>query len=576
MPLDGGFIHCLAAELQTAVDTHIEKVHIPSKNEFLFSLKGRGVHYKLFISVSPERPRVNFTTQVFENPETPPMFCMLLRKYLCGGRITAVKTQGCERLLIFEVQTTSELGDRVTVSVMVELMGHTANLVLVNEQGKIVDCARRSDFEKTGRLLQPGALYSFPEQNSKTDFLNGDIAAVTAKITQDDAPLHQAILKEIAGLSPLLCREVACRCGGIEMPANKVQASLLLKTLTEFQTAVTAGGKPTLLLQQDGTPKDFTFLEIAQYGTLYVHKNVANYSELLDLFYGERDRMRRLERFSADLVKIVRTLLTRCERKLRLRQKEKQATKNKEQLRIYGELLKANLYRVPRGAAQITVENYYDENCAPVTIPLNVALTPAQNAAKFFKDYKKACTAEQTLEHLIADYSAELDYLQSVQFALQNAEELSTLREISVELQQAGYLKTSKKEKSKKQATLKPMVFECEGFKILVGRNNLQNDVLTLKTAQKNDLWFHTKGIHGSHVILCTGGLEAPNTAILKAAQLAAYYSKARLSGSVPVDYTLVKYVKKPTGAKPGMVIYSTNKTLFVTPEKPEDFLNNG
>lgn len=571
MPLDGGFIHGLAAELQTAVDTHIEKIHIPSKNEFLFSLKGRGVHYKLFISVSPDRPRVNFTAQAFENPETPPMFCMLLRKHLCGGRITAVKTKGCERLLIFEVQTTSELGDRITLSVITELMGHTANLVLVNEEGKIIDCARRSDMEKGGRLLQPGALYAFPEQTNKTDLLTGDLTAATAKITQNDTPLHQAVLKEIAGLSPLLCREVATLCGGTEIPANTVSKTALLQTLQRIQATVAAGGNPTLLLQSDGTPKDFTFLQISQYGTLYREKNVSSYSELLELFYGERDRMRRLERFSADLVKTVRTLLTRCERKLSLRQKEKQATKNKEQLRIYGELLKANLYRVPRGAAQVTVENYYDENCAPITLPLNVALTPAQNAAKFFKDYKKACTAEQTLEGLIADCESELFYLQSVLFALQNAEDIPTLREIATELQQAGYLKTSKKELRKKQPPLKPMVFECEGFKILVGRNNLQNDSLTLKTAQKNDLWFHTKGIHGSHVILCTGGAEPPNAAVLKAAELAAYYSKARQSGSVPVDYTPVKYVKKPAGAKPGMVIYSTNKTLFITPEKPED-----
>ncbi len=577
MPLDGCFIHCLAAELQTAVDTHIEKIHIPSKNEFLLTLKGRGCHYRLFFSISPDRPRVNFTTQSFENPEKPPMFCMLLRKYLCGGRITAVETYGCERLLCFTVQATNELGDRVALKLVCELMGHSANLILVGAEGKIIECARHSDLEKGGRLLQPGARYELPQSADKTDLLTGDLTAAAAKIAQSGLPLPNAVLQQVAGVSPLLCRELALRCNAPESPGTAVLPKTIEQQLNALKTAVLNGGTPMLLAEPNGCPKDFTFLAVQQYGSLYRLKQLPGYSELLEAFYGERDRLRRLERFSADLLKTVRNLLSRCERKLALRQKEQNATKNKENLRIQGELLKANLYRVERGATAVTVQNYYSETGEDLTILLNPALSPAQNAAAFFKSYKKACTAEQTLAGLIRSCKAEQSYLQSVLFALQSADDTQTLREIRTELAEAGYLKTAGKGAKKASAPVKPLEFTVDGFKILVGRNNLQNDRLTLKLAQKTDWWFHTKNIHGSHVILCCDGAKPSEKAVLAAAGLAAYYSKARQSGSVPVDYTPQKFVKKPAGAKPGMVIYTTNKTLFVTPALPgEDCESKG
>lgn len=569
MPLDGCLIHCLAGELQAAVDTHIEKVHIPSKNEFLFSLKGRGCHHRLFVSICPDRPRVNFTTQDFENPEKPPMLCMLLRKHLCGGRITAVTTHGCERLLCFSVQATNELGDRVTLKLVCELMGHAANLVLVGQNGKIIECARHSDLEKGGRLLQPGARYELPPVAEKTDLLTGSLPAAAAKIAQSALPLPNAVLQQVAGVSPLLCRELALRCGAPEAPANTVQPQTVEQQLTRLKNTVLAGGTPLLLSSEVGTPKDFTFTAVQQYGSLYRQTALPSYSNLLESFYGERDRIRRLERLSADLTKTVRNLLGRCERKLALRLKEQAATKNKESLRIQGELLKANLYQVKRGSTSVTVQNYYSETGESLTILLNPALSPAQNAAAFFKSYKKACTAEQTLTGLIEGCRQEQTYLQSVLFALQSAEDSQTLREIAAELAESGYLKKPARGAKKAAVPLKPLEFEVNGFKILVGRNNLQNDKLTLKLAQKNDLWFHTKGIHGAHVILCCGGEPPTQPAVLAAAALAAYYSKARQSGSVPVDYTPVKFLKKPAGARPGMVVYNTNKTLFVAPALP-------
>lgn len=569
MPFDGGLIHGLALELAQIIDFHIEKVHIPSKNEFLFSLKGKGQHHKLFISINPDRPRVNLTTQSFENPDKPPMFCMLLRKHLCGGRITAVRTYGCERMITFTVLTTNELGDKVTLQLVCELMGHLANLILVGADGKILDCAHRSDFEKCTRLLQPGALYQLPENGDKIDLLTGNLSTAVSAITGSELPLHQLLLRHISGISPLVCRELAVRCGNLELPGNAVSKQLLQNKLLELRQEVEHGGTPTLFTNAEGLPKDFSFTEITQYGEKYHGTAAKSYSELLERFYGERDRLRRLERFSANLLKTTKNLLARCEKKLALRKKELAATKNKEQLRIQGELLKANIYQMKRGAASVTVQNYYDETGAKITIPLNPALSPAANAAKYFKDYKKACSAEQTLDSLIQDCAAECNYLQSVLFALQNADDTFTLKEIAEELTASGYLPAVHQTKKQRTAPVKPMEFFCDGFRILVGRNNLQNDRLTLKTAEKTDLWFHTKSIHGAHVILCTEGHDPTNQAILKAAELAAYYSKARESGSVPVDYTPVKFVKKPAGAKPGMVIYTTNKTLYITPQKP-------
>ena len=567
MPLDGSFIACLRNELEAAIDCHIDKIHIPAKNEFVFSLRGKNFNKKLFISISPGCPRVSFTDTVFENPANPPMFCMLLRKHLASGRILKIEGIGAERLIIFKIQSTNEMGDRVINSLILELVGQKTNLILTDEAGRIIDSARRSDIESGARLIQPGAIYTPPENTGKIDLLTGDLLTATQKILcLSDARLSDAIIQNIAGISPLICRELAfILTGDCDCPAKAVNQNDLYEKLVNLKKEVEMGGIPTVLYDEKGEPKDYSFISINQYKSLFKLKTAESFSSLLEEFYGERDRLRRLEHNKSDLVKKIKNLIARNERKLQLRKQELSKSANREHLRIYGELIKANIYRIPKGATKIKVENYYDPDCKEIEIPLNSALSPANNAAKYFKEYKKACTAEQTLGQLINECESELEYLESVLFELQTADSTAELTEIRAELSEMGYIaRNSGNKKAKITAT--PYEFSKNGFKILVGRNNLQNDKLTTKIASKNDLWFHTKSIHGSHVILFTEGKEPDDETLLYAATLAAYFSKAQKSNQVPVDYTPVKFVKKPNGAKPGMVIYQTNKTIFANP----------
>ena len=562
MPLDGSFIACLRHELSAAVNCHIDKIHIPAKNEFVFALRGKGFNKKLFISLSPESPRACFTENVFENPANPPMFCMLLRKHLASGRILSVEGFGAERLIKFLVQCTNEMGDRVINSLIIEFLGHKTNLILVDSNGRILDSARRSDFESNDRIIQPGAKYTLPESQEKADLLLGDLNNAALNILKfGDAKLSDAILQNIAGISPLVCREVAfCLTGDCDAPASATNKDALLNELLKLKETVELGGKPYVIYAGD-VPKDFSFLPITQYGTLFDVKMCDSFSSLLETFYGQKDKARRLENSKSDLLKRIKNLIARNDKKLAIRQDELKKSANREHLRIYGELIKANIYRIEKGATKAVVENYYD-NCNTVEIPLNSALSPAANASKYFKDYKKACTAEQTLGELINQCQTEKEYLDSVLFELQNAAEVYELAEIRAELMEGGYIARNPANK-KAKINSKPYLFSKNGFDIMVGKNNLQNDILTTKTASKNDLWFHTKNIHGSHVILFTNGNEPDDETLLYAANLAAYFSKAKNSNQVPVDYTPVKFVKKPNGAKPGMVIYTTNKTIY-------------
>lgn len=574
MPLDGAFIYCLQNELKTAINSHIDKIHIPAKNEFVFSIKGRGFSKKLFISIAPNSPRVSFTGATFENPANPPMFCMLLRKHLSSGRIINIDGEGTERLIRFKIQSTNEMGDRVIYSLILEFIGHKTNLILLDENGRILDAARRSDIESGDRLIQPGAIYTLPVNSNKTDILTGNITSAVQSILSDgDKRLCDALLSNIGGISPLICRELAfIITGDCESLCKSVSADKLIACLSELKNTIMSGGTPFTLIGENGLPTDFSFLEIKQYGNMMTLEKHNSFSELLESFYGERDRLRRLDNLRSDLVKKIKNLISRNTKKLHLRQAELKKSENREHLRIYGELIKANIYQIKKGAHKAVVDNYYDPEYSKIEIPLNSALSPSANAAKYFKDYKKACTAEQTLGNLIKECKEEGEYLESVLFELQSADSTAELSLIRDELNLSGYIARNSGNKKTKIVT-KPLKFSKNGFEILVGKNNLQNDELTTKTASKNDLWFHTKNIHGSHVILITDGKTPDDDTIIFAATLAAYYSKAKNSNQVPVDYTPVKFVKKPTGAKPGMVIYTTNKTIFANPTEWENNL---
>lgn len=571
MPFDGAFAHILTNELNDAKDCHIDKIYQPSRDELVFLLRKKGFVKRLLISAKIGSAKVCFTEDKYENPAVPPMFCMLVRKHFSSARLIEIRQQGLERIIELCFLSTNEMGDRVNTKIICEMLGQRTNIILVGEDGRIIDAVRRSSIEDGSRLVQPGAIYTYPETQNKLSILDTDIDVLTDKIlAQSELPLSKALLNVLDGFSPLISREIAFLVSGGDEITLNCDRKLLVSTLNSVKTALNEGGTPTLLFKNNNEPFDFTFLPIKQYGSTITSKEYDSYCELLNAFYSSKDNSARTHQASAEIVKLVNNLYQRAQKRLSLRLEELKECENRETFRIYGELLKANLHAIPNGAEFAEVQNYYDENLALIKIPLNPAISPSQNAAKYFKDYKKTYTAEQTLAKLTEKDREEIEYFESVLDSLNRAESPADLNDIRTELTEGGYLKRPKGvNPNKKTAVTGFLEFKSvEGYRIFVGKNNRQNDYLTTRLANKNDLWFHTKNIAGSHVLVLSDGGEVSDETILFAASLAAKHSKAAASSQVAVDYTPVKYVKKPNGAKAGMVIYTTNKTVFVTPKE--------
>lgn len=560
MAFDGGFLHKIVLELNKAVESRVDKVYQPSKDELVFLLRKKGFAERLFITARPGSARICFTDEKYENPMSPPMFCMLIRKYLSSAKLISVTQPALERIVVLTFSSANEMGDIVEIRLITELLGNKTNIILVGSDGKIIDSLRRSDPEKNERMILPGALYQLPERKEKLDPLCVSPEKLSEYAGGEGAYSEKSLLDSIDGFSPLICREVVSRA---EKCGSLVSA---LKSVTD---GLKENGTP-LLLCKDGAPFDFSYTDITQYGNEFEKKIYPDYSSLLNAFYSERENAARIKHAAGDIIKLVNNLKSRTERKLAIRLCDLKKCENREKLRIYGELLKANLYRIKAGSAFFEAENYYD-NMNIVKIPLDPALSPQKNAAKYFKDYKKTYTAEQKLTALTEKDREEIVYFDSVLDSISRSESISDITEIRDELADAGYIKRPSQKRSKQSVALKFKEYtSTEGYKILVGRNNRENDYLTTVLAGKNDLWFHTKNIPGSHVIVFSGGAEVSEDTVVKAAKLAAENSKGAGSSNVPVDYTQIKYIKKPSGAKPGMVIYKTNKTVYVTPDKKE------
>ena len=555
MAFDGGFLHTVAQELQQAVDCHVDKIYQPARNVLVLQLRKKGFVKRLVLSAASGTARVHFTEQKQENPDTPPMFCMLARKIFSSAKLIAVQQKGLERVIEFTFDTANEMGDRIKPKIVCELITGSSNIILVGDDGKIYDAVHRSDIEKSDRLIMSGATYRYPDSQNKINILNADLDLVVNKVNEcNNADLPSAILQTLEGMSPLVCREIS-NYENITTALQKLKKNI-------------SSGEFNILYKADGTPADFCYMPITQYGSLYSVKQFDSPSQLLDAFYFERENAARINKASSDITKLLSNLISRAKRRMAIRGEELERNLNREDLRINGELIKANLYAIKPGSATACVQNYYDENLSIIEIPLDPSLSPAANAAKYFKDYKKSCAAVQSLGALIESDKQEIEYLESVSESLTRCKSLADIAEIREELSLGGYIKSiSKKQPRKKAQTQLTEYKSVEGYKIVVGKNNLQNDYITCTLASKGDMWFHTKNIHGSHVVVFCGGAPISDETILFAARLAAKNSKAASSGNVPVDYTPIKYVKKPSGAKAGMVIYTTNKTIFVTPE---------
>lgn len=579
MALDAATLALCARELSGAlVDARIDKIFEPTRDEVVLNLRTRTDNPRLFLSARSGSARACLTKETFENPLTPPSFCMLLRKHFTGGRLLAVRTLPDERIIFFNFQCTNEMGDTVVNTMAAELMGRYSNLVLVQTknpanpkaEGKIIDALKRVDFEDSEvRQLLPGLAYTLPPQPQKHSFLYGDLDALLAAVRGRDLPVSEALIKTTGGVGPVVCREAALRAFGrrdvFADHMTEEDAAALRAVIEEIRFIHANGGTPTAIAAPDGRPIEFSFLPLTQYAGGAEETVYGSYSALLEGYYATKDKAERLRQKSRDLARTVKNLHERAVRKAAARREEQAQSAACEELRVFGELLSANLWAVERGAKSVTLTNYYDGN--EVTVPLDVRLTPSANAQKYFKEYKKKQTAARMLTDLIAESDAEAAYLETVQYEVEAAEGEAALSEIRAELKAQGYLKYYKV-RDKKQKPADFLRYESsDGFLILVGRNNAQNDKLTLKTARGKDLWFHVKNAPGSHAVVMSGGRDIPDSTKTQAAILAAVHSSQNGGAKVQVDYTEVKNVWKANGAKPGMVLYDPYETAVVTPD---------
>ena len=573
MSLDGAFLHIACNELQPLVGARVDKVYQPSREEIVVSLRTyRDGGKKIVLSANSVSARVNLTTAAFENPQQPPMFCMLLRKHLSGGRLMAIRQDGLERIVSLDFECTNEIGDIVTNSLVAEIMGRHSNIILVRD-GRVIDSVKRitDDISSVRRVL-PGIQYEAPPRQDRLCLLDAEPQQVLDAIADSPERLCKKLSAVLEGVSPILTREMAWYSAkDVDAACNALSDSAkdrLRFILGRVKSAVSGGECCfTVVSEPGGRKKDFCFINIEQYSTSMVisHENSAN--ELLDGFFASQDRTERTRQRAHDLLKLLMNSYERVSRKLELQKKELAECSEREVFRVRGDLINANIWRLEKGQSKAVLEDFTTGE--PVEIQLDPRLTPAQNAQKYYTEYRKLDTAEKKLTELIAKGQQELVYIDSVFDAASRTDSESDLAEIRRELREQGYLKGGVRADEKVKKTSDPLHFRSsEGFEILVGRNNRQNDQLTLKTAKATDIWLHTQGIAGSHVIIRTEGRQPGEQTLFEAAQLAAFHSKGRSGSGVPVDYVAVKFVKKPAGAKPGMVIFTNNRTLYVTPDE--------
>lgn len=579
MALDGVFLRHLKKEIGAAlIGSRVDKVFQPNRDELILAFRGFDAAHKLLISARANSARINLTKIPVENPQQPPMLCMLLRKKLQGAKLLDITQPELERALMLKFDSVNELGDHVELTLAVEIMGRYSNIILVDENSKIIDALKRVDAEMSSeRLVLPGLLYRLPPPQDKLSMLSCDENEVLTRIDAlpHDMELSKALLAVLQGVSPIVAREVQNSVGrGGEVyirsmtPQTRERTAYFVKRL--IQTARDASGRPFMVADPQKKPKDFAFLDIHQYGVSMTVTEKTSFSGMLDDFYAERDQIERMRVKSQDLLRLLTNHADRLSRKIANQQAELASCAERDTLRVMGDLLSANMYAIEKGAKSVKLQNFYDEALPELEIPLDPALTPQQNAQKYYKNYRKAKTAEEKLTEQIGLAQTELTYIDSVFEALALAENERDLGEIRTELMEQGYVRMQRGRKNQKQPPIAaPLKFTTsDGFTVLVGRNNRQNDKLTMKDANNNDIWFHTKNIPGSHTVLVTDGRAPTETAMEEAAVLAARHSRAKDSAQVPVDYTQIRHVSKPQGAKPGMVIYVNYKTIYVDPTK--------
>lgn len=578
MALDGITVSSIVKELkENLIGSRIDKIHQPEKDEIILNIRGFGVSYKLLLTANSTSPRIHFTDITKKNPLEAPIFCMVLRKHIANGKILNVKQIEFDRIIEIYIEALNEMGDMSSKKLIIEMMGKHSNIILVDQNNVILDSIKRINFQKSSvREVLPGKNYITPpnQKENPIDLDKNKWDSVLNENTELD--ISTFITKNYMGISFNL----------IDSICNEIEKSRVISTLTTkekeqiyinfnklLENVKNRNYINYIVYNKENNPQDFHSIELIQYKNIN-KKTYESVSNMLETFYKEKDLTYRINQKTYDIKKIVQNAIDRCKNKKRIYDKTLKNIENRDALKIKGELITANIYNLEKGMENFKAQNYNDENLSEIIIELDKNLTPVENAQKYYKKYNKYKRTFLALQEQIKQNEEEQFYLETVMNNINNCIDENDIEGIRNELFQSGFIKKRKNKKKQKSQPLKPLHYVSEnGFNIYVGKNNIQNDELTLKFAKNTDYWFHTKDIAGSHVILKTDGKEPKEEDLIYAAKLCAYYSKAKDSSNVPVDYTYKKYVKKINGAKPGMVIYTNNKTLYVTPKKEEHII---
>lgn len=566
MPMDGLTLGFAARELNAALaGGRIDKITQPEKDTIILLIRAGSTNHQLLLCASPNNARCHLTQMKFSNPLEPPMFCMLLRKQLLSGRVLAVKQIGGDRVIHIDVDTVDEMGDHVLRRIILEIMGRHSNLIVVDENDRILDAARHVSLDMSRvRQVQPGLPYLSPPAQDKLDPADVTAENLLARLeAAGDAPLHKALAASVSGLSNPAAKELAFRVlpAGCDRADDLSDAAARLADLLHRLPGMT---DPRVLLDDAGDPADvFAFPYLMH--PLDQQKPCATVSQALERYFGSRDQADRLTQKSATMVKLLKTHIERCEKKLAQQEEDLSNAAKLEEYRLYGELINANLWQLKKGQTEVTLPNFYDENGGTVTIPLDLQLTPVQNAQRYFKKYQKARTTREMAAEQRTATLAELDYLEGMLLDVGKCVGESELEEIRAELQHTGYIKKGLGRRQQRALPKsKPYHYRsADGVDIYVGKNAAQNERLT-GDARPNETWLHAKDMPGSHVIIKAEG-SIPDSTLAEAATLAAWYSKGQHSTMVPIDYTLKRHVKKIPGGATGMVTYTNQKTVYMT-----------
>lgn len=573
MALDGAFLRYLKNELESKIlGARIDKIFQPNKYEFIFSFRTMSDNFKLLISSRADSARIHFTKHALENPKTPFMLCMLFRKKLSGAKLISIEQKNLERVLLLKFEATDDLGEKINLTLAVEIMDKYSNIILIDQDNKIIDAIKRVNFEMSSkRLILPGIPYSMPPSQNKYCILNCNIDklinSICEQYNKSHTELYKILLKNIQGISTVVCKEI----GYNSLKDYKFLSSENLKEqILKLKENVSKYlGEPVLILNKEKRPKDFSFLKIESYSKLNLIEKKESFSDLLDTFFYEKDKFLRIQNYSQNFIKVLKNSQTKLKRKIKIQEKELETSKDREKFKVFADLISSNFFKIKKGMSSVTLENFYDSNLKNIVVPLDESLDAHQNAQKYYKKYRKLKNAENILKIEIEKSKNEIQYIDTLLDEIARSDSIQDILEIKKELIDQGYIK-EKNTNKKSSNPIKYLTFKSSsGLSILVGKNNIQNDKLTLKVAQKTDMWLHVKDAPGSHTIIKSEGKTIDEKSILEAANIAAWHSKCKNSSNVAVDYTLVKNVKKPSNAKPGMVIYSNYRTLYITPKNP-------